>query len=64
VGYQELFAYFDGEISREKAIELIKRNSRRYARKQITWFRRDENVKWFEPTNTQEIIEWIDTQIK
>jgi tRNA dimethylallyltransferase len=64
VGYQELFAYFNGEISREKAIELIKRNSRRYARKQITWFRRDENVKWFEPTNTQEIIEWIDTQIK
>ena len=64
VGYQELFAYFNGEISREKAIELIKRNSRRYARKQITWFRRDENVKWFEPTNTEEIIEWIDTQIK
>ncbi|WP_321998065.1 tRNA (adenosine(37)-N6)-dimethylallyltransferase MiaA [Draconibacterium orientale] len=64
VGYQELFAYFDGEISREKAIELIKRNSRRYARKQITWFRRDETVKWFEPTNTEEIIEWIDTQIK
>ncbi|WP_320111748.1 tRNA (adenosine(37)-N6)-dimethylallyltransferase MiaA [Draconibacterium orientale] len=64
VGYQELFAYFNGEISREKAIELIKRNSRRYARKQITWFRRDEAVKWFEPTNTEEIIEWIDTQIK
>ncbi|WP_319229462.1 tRNA (adenosine(37)-N6)-dimethylallyltransferase MiaA [Draconibacterium orientale] len=64
VGYQELFAYFNGEISREKAIELIKRNSRRYARKQITWFRRDETVKWFEPTNTKEIIEWIDTQIK
>ena len=64
VGYQELFAYFNGEISREKAIELIKRNSRRYARKQITWFRRDEAVKWFEPSNTEEIIEWIDTQIK
>ncbi|WP_303923546.1 tRNA (adenosine(37)-N6)-dimethylallyltransferase MiaA [Draconibacterium sediminis] len=63
VGYQELFAYFNGEIPREKAIELIKRNSRRYARKQITWFRRDESVKWFEPTDTTEIIKWISTQI-
>ncbi|WP_372649298.1 tRNA (adenosine(37)-N6)-dimethylallyltransferase MiaA [Draconibacterium sp.] len=64
VGYQELFAYFNGEISRDKAIELIKRNSRRYARKQITWFRRDEAVKWFDPTDTAEIIHWISTQIK
>ena len=64
VGYQELFAYFNGEIPREKAIELIKRNSRRYARKQITWFRRDETVKWFEPTDTKEIIDWINDQIK
>ncbi|WP_163323034.1 tRNA (adenosine(37)-N6)-dimethylallyltransferase MiaA [Draconibacterium mangrovi] len=64
VGYQEMFAYFNGEISHEKAIELIKRNSRRYARKQITWFRRDEAVKWFEPTDTAEIIKWISTQIK
>ena len=64
VGYQELFAYFDGKISRDKAVELIKRNSRRYARKQITWFRRDEEVKWFEPTKTKEIINWIESQIK
>ncbi len=64
VGYQELFAYFNAEISRDKAIELIKRNSRRYARKQITWFRRDESVKWFEPTDTKEIIDWINAQIK
>nr|WP_319999224.1 tRNA (adenosine(37)-N6)-dimethylallyltransferase MiaA [uncultured Draconibacterium sp.] len=63
VGYQELFAYFNGEISREKAIELIKRNSRRYARKQITWFRRDESVEWFKPTDYEEIIAWINTQI-
>ena len=63
VGYQELFAYFDGEISRDKALELIKRNSRRYARKQITWFRRDEEVKWFEPNETKEIIDWIESQI-
>lgn len=63
VGYQELFAYFDGDISREKAIELIKRNSRRYARKQITWFRRDETVKWFEPNESDKIIEWLESQI-
>ncbi|WP_319479129.1 tRNA (adenosine(37)-N6)-dimethylallyltransferase MiaA [uncultured Draconibacterium sp.] len=62
VGYQELFAYFNEEIPREKAIELIKRNSRRYARKQITWFRRDEAVKWFEPNDSEEIIAWINEQ--
>ncbi|WP_297096919.1 tRNA (adenosine(37)-N6)-dimethylallyltransferase MiaA [uncultured Draconibacterium sp.] len=64
VGYQELFAYFNEEIPREKAIELIKRNSRRYARKQITWFRRDEAVKWFEPTESEKIIDWLESQIK
>ncbi len=63
VGYQELFAYFNGEISRDKAIELIKRNSRRYARKQITWFRRDEGVNWFEPTESEKIIAWLESQI-
>lgn len=64
VGYREWFAHFDGEITREKAIELIKRNSRRYAKKQITWFRKDENVSWFEPTQTNEVIQFIETQLK
>uniref|UniRef100_UPI003217BD7D tRNA (adenosine(37)-N6)-dimethylallyltransferase MiaA n=1 Tax=uncultured Draconibacterium sp. TaxID=1573823 RepID=UPI003217BD7D len=64
VGYRELFACFDGEITQEKAIELIKRNSRRYARKQITWFRKDETVTWFQPTQVQEIIRFIESQIK
>ncbi|WP_340114521.1 tRNA (adenosine(37)-N6)-dimethylallyltransferase MiaA [Maribellus mangrovi] len=63
VGYRELFVWFDGEISKEKAIELIKRNSRRYARKQITWFRRDEEMHWFSPGDTKEIIEYIQKQI-
>jgi tRNA dimethylallyltransferase len=62
VGYRELFSYFDGEISKEKAIELIKRNSRRYARKQLTWFRKDEKMSWFEPDQTKEIIEYINKQ--
>jgi len=64
VGYREWFSYFDGDITRVKAIELIKRNSRRYARKQITWFRKDETVQWFSPDQTIEIIEYIEAQIK
>ena len=63
VGYRELFNYFDEEISFDKAIELIKRNSRRYARKQLTWFRKDPEMKWFEPNQTQEIIEYIEYTI-
>ncbi len=63
VGYRELFAFFDGEIPIEKAIELIKRNSRRYARKQLTWFRKDKKMKWFEPKQTEEIIEYIECGI-
>jgi tRNA dimethylallyltransferase len=63
VGYREFFAYFDGEISREKAIELIKRNTRRYARKQLTWFRNDIEMSWFEPNQASEIITFIEKQI-
>jgi len=63
VGYRELFAHFDGEISKEKAVELIKRNSRRYARKQLTWFRKDDEITWFVPGQTNEIIEFIENKI-
>ncbi len=49
VGYREFFEYFDGRITRDEAIELIKRNSRRYAKRQLTWFRRDERIHWFFP---------------
>ncbi len=63
VGYREWFAFFDGEISRKKAIELIKRNSRRYARKQITWFTKDTDTMWFEPDQEKEIINTIEKQI-
>lgn len=62
VGYSELFDYFDGKISLDEAIELIKRNSRRYAKRQITWFRRDNDIRWFAPAETDKIIEYIDTQ--
>jgi tRNA dimethylallyltransferase len=59
VGYREFFDYFDGNISREKAIELIKRNSRRYAKRQITWWGKDLDIKWFHPDSTNEIVEYI-----
>lgn len=46
VGFKEMFAYFSGEITRERAIELIKQNSRHYAKRQMTWFKRDTEIKW------------------
>ena len=49
VGFKEMFAYFDGEISRERAIELIKQNSRHYAKRQMTWFKRDTEIEWRKP---------------
>ena len=64
VGYREFFDYFDANISRDKAIELIKRNSRRYARKQLSWFRRDEEIKWFSPHNPEEVISFVEETIK
>ena len=53
IGYKELFAYFDGEISMEEAIEKIKQNSRNYAKRQITWFKRNQNIIWFNKSNIQ-----------
>lgn len=60
VGYRELFRYFDGEWPLEKAIEKIKVNTRRFAKRQITWFKRDESVKWFQPGNLRGIIKYIE----
>ena len=59
VGYREMFDYFDGTTTREEAIELIKRNSRRYAKRQLTWFRRDEEIAWFNPKESEKIVEYI-----
>ncbi len=60
VGYRELFEHFDGKCTMDEAIELIKRNSRRYAKRQMTWFRRDQEIGWFSPNDTQHIIAFID----
>ena len=59
VGYREMFDYFDGVTTRKEAIELIKRNSRRYAKRQLTWFRRDEEIAWFNPKESEKIVEYI-----
>ena len=64
VGYKELFLYFDGEITKEEAVALIQRNSRRYAKRQLTWFRRDEEVHWFRPDEDTTIIEHIESATK
>jgi tRNA dimethylallyltransferase len=63
LGYREFFEYFDGKISREKAIELIKRNSRRYAKRQMTWWSRDRGIKWFNAENFEEIVSYIEMTI-
>ena len=59
VGYKELFDYMDGRWSKEEAIERIKGNTRRYARKQLTWFKRDDSVCWFHPDQQEEILKYI-----
>jgi len=64
VGYKELFTYFDGTCSLEEAIDLIQRNTRKYARKQLTWFRRDDQIAWFEPNQLSAIINYVDDKIK
>lgn len=63
VGYKELFSFLDGDCSLDEAIDLIQRNTRKYARKQLTWFRRDQHIKWFEPDQIQEIIEFVDSKM-
>ena len=60
VGYKELFAYFDGLIPREEAIRQIQSNTRRYMRKQLTWFKKDETIRWFHPQEYKDIINYVD----
>jgi len=63
VGYTELFDFFEGITTKEKAIELIKRNSRRYAKRQMTWWNRDSEICWFHPDQVNEIINYIEGKI-
>ncbi len=65
IGYKELYKYFDGEITLDEAIELIKRNSRRYAKRQYTWFNNQMNIKWFDVNykNFEKTIEEVSNYI-
>lgn len=61
VGYKEMFEYLDGISTLENTVFRIKCNTHKYCRKQITWFKRDPNIRWFSPDNVEEIINYINT---
>ncbi len=63
VGYRELFQYLEGEIDYEEAVRLIKRNSRRFAKRQLTWFRNDDTIQWFQPEERTAIFQYISDQM-
>jgi tRNA dimethylallyltransferase len=64
VGYTELFDYFDGITTRDKAIEIIKRNSRHYAKRQMTWWNRDDEIRWFHTDEVNELINYIEGEVE
>ncbi|MFV0291059.1 MAG: tRNA (adenosine(37)-N6)-dimethylallyltransferase MiaA [Mangrovibacterium sp.] len=64
VGYKELFSYFRGDHDLQKAVELIQRNTRHYAKKQLTWFRGDEQTSWFHPDEFIQVLSFVESQIK
>ncbi|WP_192351132.1 tRNA (adenosine(37)-N6)-dimethylallyltransferase MiaA [Algoriphagus sp. Y33] len=63
VGYSEIFGYLEGKYDKEEAVRLLKRNSRRYAKRQMTWFKKDEAINWFSPEKQEEILAYIQAQI-
>ena len=63
VGYSEIFDYFEGLYDKNEAIRLLKRNSRRYAKRQLTWFKKNELVQWFEPTQLEEIKLYLEKRL-
>ncbi len=64
VGYKEIIEYLDKKISLERAIELIKRNTRRYAKRQLTWFRKDKRIKWFDINDKEDLSKIIQSILK
>jgi len=64
VGYKEFFQYFDGHWDYDFAVNMIKQNSRRYARKQLSWFNRCADTHWFNPEQEREIIDFVEQQLK
>ncbi|MDR0835205.1 MAG: tRNA (adenosine(37)-N6)-dimethylallyltransferase MiaA [Tannerella sp.] len=63
VGFKELFNYFDGTYSLEEAVEKIKCNTRVYARKQMTWFKKDTNINWFHPDDKEHIMQFVENEM-
>jgi len=63
IGYREFFPYFQGEYPLEEAVRLIQRNSRRYAKRQFTWFRKDESIQWFPSGQWQQVWDWLSLQL-
>lgn len=63
VGYSEIFRFLDGEYDWDEAVRLLKRNSRRYAKRQLTWFRRDQEYQWFHPSDSDGIIKKVRHQL-
>jgi tRNA dimethylallyltransferase len=64
VGYRELFRYLDQELTLEEAVDLIKRNSRKFARKQITWFRKKDRYQWITSDYTRQVISTTEKQLE
>jgi tRNA dimethylallyltransferase len=63
VGYQEIFDYIDGMYDKSEATRLLKQNSRRYAKRQLTWFMRDKSIQWFDPDEVDGIVEYLDATV-
>lgn len=63
VGYKEIFGFFDGEYDKEEAVRLLKRNSRRYAKRQLTWLKRDKTYHWFHPDAINDIVAMVKSQM-
>ena len=64
VGYKEIISYLEGEISLDRAIELIKRNTRRFAKRQMTWFRRDKRIRWYDVSDVADLNKVSDKIVK
>jgi tRNA dimethylallyltransferase len=63
LGYTEIFDFLEGKYDKQEMIRLLKRNSRRYAKRQLTWFRKDPLIRWFHPNQEQEIFGYLNDQI-
>ena len=60
VGYKEIYEHWDGQYDREEMVRLLKRNTRRYAKRQLTWFRNQDDFQWFDPKQEDEIVKYIE----